>query len=108
MSFGLLELVYCNHVFCQLLSAVENPTSTTALNRSPYSTVNQRSLKGHVRRLYHRGDFAYPKPNHAKSALAVLVTTIPYVSIIGKVPQVAIAIKRERNALITMLAMRYH
>ena len=31
--------------FCQLLSAVENPTSTTALKRSPYSTVNQRSLK---------------------------------------------------------------
>ena len=32
-------------MFSQLLSAVENPTSTTALKRSPYSMVNQRSLK---------------------------------------------------------------
>ena len=53
--------------------------------------------------------YAYPKPSHAKRALVVFVTTRPYLSIIGKVPQVAIDIKRERNALIIlMLAMRYH
>ena len=43
--------------------------------------------------------FAYPKPSQAKTALAALFTTIPYVSIIGKIPQIAIDIKKERNAL---------
>jgi hypothetical protein len=61
-----------------------------------------------MKMLYHRGDFTYPKPNHAKSALVVLVTATPYVSIIGKVPEAAIDIKKERNALILMLAMYYH
>ena len=49
-----------NHVF-QLLSAVENPTSTTALKRSPYSMVNQRSLKGYENVIYHRGNLRLPK-----------------------------------------------
>ena len=91
----------------QLLSAVENPTSTTALKRSPYLMVNQRSLKRHENIISWEGDFAYPKPSHAKSALAVLVTATPYASIIGKVPEATIDIKKERNALILMLAM-YH
>ena len=47
--------------FCQLLSAVENPTSTTALKRSPYSTVNQMSLKRHEDVIYHRGDLRLPE-----------------------------------------------
>ena len=61
-----------------------------------------------MKTLYHRRDFTYPKPSHAKSALAVFVATRPNVSIIGKVPEKAIDIKRERNALMLMLAMRYH
>ena len=55
-----------------------------------------------------RGYFAYPKPTHANSALAAFVTTRPYVSIIGKIPEIVNDTKRARNALIPMLAMRYH
>ena len=47
----------------------------------------------------HRVETAYPKPNHAKSALAVLVTATLYLSIIGKVPEAIIDIKKERNEL---------
>ena len=57
--------------------------------------------------LYHLGDFAYPKPSHAKSALIALVMTRPYVSIIGKITETAIAMNKARNALNTMLAMCY-
>ena len=89
---------------CQLLSAVENPTSTTALKRSPYSTVNQRSLKGHEVPLYHRGDATYPKPSHAKIALVALVITRPQVSIIGRVPEIASDKRRARNALILIVS----
>ena len=42
---------------------------------------------------------AYPKPSHAKSALSALVTTRPYVSIMGKIAEIAIDIKKARNAL---------
>jgi hypothetical protein len=42
---------------------------------------------------------AYPNPSHANSALTVLVTIRPYVSIIGKIPETAIDIKKARNAL---------
>ena len=48
--------------------------------------------------------FAYPKPNHAKSALAALVTTRPYDSIIGKITETAIDMKKARNALIQILS----
>ena len=61
-----------------------------------------------MKTLYHRGDFAYPEPSHAKSALAVLVTATPYVSIKGKVQEATIDIKNQRNELILMLAMYYH
>ena len=47
--------------FNQLLSAVENPTSTTPLKRSPYSMVNKRSLKGHEDVIYHRRDSRLPE-----------------------------------------------
>ena len=43
--------------------------------------------------------FAYPKPNHAKSALTALVMTRPYVSIIGKIMETIIAKTKERDAL---------
>ena len=42
---------------------------------------------------------AYPNPSHASIALAVLVTIRPYVSIIGKIPETEIDIKKARNAL---------
>ena len=61
-----------------------------------------------MKTLYLRGDFTYPKPSHAKSAHAMFVATRPNVSIIGSVPERAIDIKKERNALRLMLAMRYH
>ena len=85
---------------CQLLSAVENPTSTTALIRSPYSMVRKSSLKENEDTQHHRGDFTHPKPNHANSALVALVATRPYVSIIGKIPEVTIDSMKARQALI--------
>jgi hypothetical protein len=62
--------------------------------------VNQMSLKTHEDVIYHRGDFAYPKASHAKAALTALVTTRPYVSIIEKITETAIDMKKARNALL--------
>ena len=51
-------------------------------------------------RYFIKETYTYPKPSHAKSALVMLVTTRPYVCIIGKAPQITIDIKMERSALI--------
>ena len=53
------------------------------------------------RRVTFQGDFAYPKPSQATSADAALVIIRPYVSIIGRIPAMAIDMKIERNALIS-------
>ena len=70
------------------------PQTFTIFNGEPKEPEKDSDIR--------RGDdfsVAYPKPNHAKSALAVLVTATPYVSIIGKVPEAIIDIKKERNEL---------
>jgi hypothetical protein len=71
--------------------------------------VNQSSLKKIMKIFYIiKETYTYAKPSHARSALVMLATTRPYASIIGKIPQMAIDIKMERNALILMLAMCYY
>ena len=63
--------------------------------------VNQRSLiKGLKAVISSRRLTAYPRPSHAKSALTALVMTRPYVSIIGRIPEIANDMKKARNALI--------
>ena len=63
--------------------------------------VKQRSLRKSIKNVVisSRRHTTYPNPNHASIALAVLVTIRPYVSIIGKIPETEIDIKKARNAL---------
>ena len=66
--------------------------------------VNQRSLiKGLKAVISSRRLTAYPRPSHAKSALTALVMTRPYVSIIGKITETAIDMKKAQYTLYLIL-----